>query len=101
MARAQRRHAGGMSRAIATVWAMDVEYAIRSRRTHKVFASDPLPRELVDGLLDVGRWAPNHRLTNPWRFRVVGPLALAGLKEVASADQASKLDRAPTLVAAT
>ena len=90
-----------MSRAVATVWAMDVEDAIRSRRTHKVFASDPLPRELIDGLLDIARWAPNHHLTNPWRFRVLGPLALAGLKEIASADQASKLDRAPTLVAVT
>jgi len=80
---------------------MDVEDAIRSRRTHKVFLADPLSPELVDGLLDVGRWAPNHHLTNPWRFRVIGPLARARLKEVAGADQASKLDRAPTLVAVT
>ncbi|MBV9049175.1 MAG: nitroreductase [Solirubrobacterales bacterium] len=90
-----------MSRAIATVWAMDVEDAIRSRRTHKVFAPDPLPREEVDGLLELGRWAPNHHLTNPWRFRVLGPLALARLKQAAGPEAAAKLDRAPTLIAAT
>jgi nitroreductase len=80
---------------------MDVESAIRSRRTHKAFAADPLPRELIDELLELGRWAPNHHVTNPWRFRVLGPAALASLKEAAGAEAASKLDRAPTLVAAT
>jgi nitroreductase len=80
---------------------MDVESAIRSRRTHKAFAPDPLPRELVDELLELGRWAPNHHLTNPWRFRVLGPGALARLKEAAGPEAAAKLDRAPTLVAAT
>lgn len=80
---------------------MDVEDAIRSRRTHKAFAPDPVPRELIDELLELGRWAPNHHLTNPWRFRVVGPVALARLKDVAGLEAAAKLDRAPTLVAAT
>jgi nitroreductase len=80
---------------------MDVEDAIRSRRTHKAFASDPVPRELLDELLELARWAPNHHLTNPWRFRVLGPDALARLKEAAGPESASKLDRAPTLVAAT
>jgi nitroreductase len=80
---------------------MDVEEAIRGRRTHKAFGPEPLPRELLDELLEMARWAPNHHLTNPWRFRVVGPHALAKLKEVAGPEGASKLDRAPTLVAAT
>jgi nitroreductase len=40
-------------------------------------------------------------VTNPWRFRVVGPVALERLKEAAGPEAASKLDRAPTLVAAT
>ncbi|HEY1508419.1 MAG TPA: nitroreductase [Solirubrobacteraceae bacterium] len=81
--------------------AMDVEEAIRSRRTHKAFAPEPVPRELLDPLLELARWAPNHHLTNPWRFRVVGPEALERLKQAAGPEAASKLDRAPTLVAAT
>jgi nitroreductase len=80
---------------------MDVEYAIRSRRTHKAFAPEPLPSELLDELLEIARWAPNHHLTNPWRFRVLGPKALARLEHAAGAEAAAKLDRAPTLVAAT
>jgi nitroreductase len=93
---------------------VDVEKAIRSRRTIKAFEPRPLERETITELLELARWAPNHHLTNPWRFRVVGPRALERLKqaagEVAAAETegadpagvaraaAAKLDRAPTLV---
>lgn len=80
---------------------MDVEEAIRGRRTHKAYRPDPVPRELLDELLALAAWAPNHNLTNPWRFRVVGPRALARLKEAVGPDAAAKLDRAPTLVVAS
>jgi nitroreductase len=78
---------------------VQLEEAIRTRRTHKVYGSEPVDRALLDELLDLARWAPNHHLTNPWRFRVLGPQSLARLKEAAGADAAGKLDRAPTLVA--
>jgi nitroreductase len=93
---------------------MDVEQAIRSRRTIKAFDPEPVDRETLAELLELARWAPNHHLTNPWRFRVVGPQALERLKgaaaelacaETDTADRddvaraaAAKLDRAPTLV---
>jgi nitroreductase len=77
---------------------MDVETAIRTRRTHKAFGPEPLSREEIEELLELARWAPNHNLTAPWRFRVVGPRALARLKEVAGPEGAAKLDRAPTLI---
>ena len=77
---------------------MDVETAIRTRRTHKAFKPKPIPREALEELLDLARWAPNHNLTNPWRFRVLGPRALARLKDAAGPESAVKLDRAPTLV---
>jgi nitroreductase len=80
---------------------VDVEEAIRTRRTHKAYGADPVPRETLDELLELARWAPNHNLTNPWRFRVLGPEALARLKEAAGPDAAAKLDRAPTLVLAS
>ena len=80
---------------------MDVEQAIRTRRTHKVFEAEPVPRALLDELFELARWAPNHHLTNPWRFRVLGPDALARLKQAAGPESAGKLDRAPTLVAVT
>ena len=80
---------------------MDVETAIRTRRTHKAFAPEPLGRPQVEELLELARWAPNHHLTAPWRFRVLGPAALGRLKQAAGAEGAAKLDRAPTLVVAS
>jgi nitroreductase len=94
---------------------MDVEQAIRSRRTIKAFEREPIARETLEELLELARWAPNHHLTNPWRFRVLGPRSLDRLKaaagELAAAEApsgadpaglakvaAAKLDRAPTLV---
>lgn len=77
---------------------MDVETAIRTRRTHKAFAPEPLPRAEIDELLELANWAPNHNLTVPWRFRVIGPQALGRLKGVAGVEGAKKLDRAPTLI---
>jgi nitroreductase len=77
---------------------MDVETAIRTRRTHKAFGPEPLSREEIEELLELARWAPNHNLTAPWRFRVLGPRALERLKEIAGPEGAAKLDRAPTLI---
>src|SRR3954453_22127652 len=78
---------------------MELEEAIRTRRTFKAFRPDPVPRETLDELFELARWAPAHNVTNPWRFRVVGPEALLALKEAAGPESAPKLDRAPTLVA--
>jgi nitroreductase len=72
---------------------------VRTRRTTKAFGSEPLDRATLEELLDLARWAPNHHLTNPWRFRVLGPQALARLKDAAGPEAGAKLDRAPTLVA--
>ncbi len=83
---------------------MELEQAIRSRRTHKVFAPEPVAREVLEELFELARWAPNHHLTDPWRFRVLGPQTLAQLKDLAEAlapGSAAKLDRAPTLVVAS
>ncbi len=77
---------------------MDVETAIRTRRTHKAFGPEPLPRRELEELLELASWAPNHNLTVPWRFRVLGPRALARLKAAAGPEGAAKLDRCPTLV---
>lgn len=81
-----------------------IDEAIRGRRTHKVFQQEPLGRELIAEILELARWAPNHKLTNPWRFRVIGPEAKARFKGVVEADKpgsAVKLDRTPTLICAS
>jgi nitroreductase len=79
----------------------DVETVIRSRRTHKAFGPDPVPDAVLRELFELATWSPNHHLTNPWRFRVLGPRSLAALKAAADAQvpgSGAKLARAPTLV---
>jgi nitroreductase len=78
---------------------VDLEDAIRGRRTHKAYGSEPVDRATLDELFELARWAPNHHLTNPWRFRVLGPATLERLKDAAGPEAAAKLDRAPTLIA--
>src|SRR3712207_589293 len=73
--------------------------AIRNRRTHKAYGPEPVDRETLLELFELARWAPNHHLTNPWRFRVLGPESLRRLKDATGEEAAGKLDRAPTLVA--
>jgi nitroreductase len=80
---------------------VEVEAGIRSRRTHKRFGGEPVPREVVAELLDLARWAPNHHLTEPWRFRVLGPESLARLAAAGKPGELEKLSRAPTLVVAS
>lgn len=80
---------------------MDLETAVRSRRTHKAFGPEPVDRAVLDELFELARWAPNHHVTNPWRFHVLGPRARSALEEAAEAAKpgsAVKLRRAPTLV---
>lgn len=69
-----------------------------ARRTHKAFGPEPVSRAALVELLELARLAPNHHLTQPWRFRVLGPESLARLKDAAGPGEAAKLERAPTLV---
>jgi nitroreductase len=91
--------------------------AIQSRRTIKEFRSDPIPEEMLWRILDAARWAPNHRLTEPWRIAMIGAQsrealadALANLTESsqdpsvmakAKADARKKVMSSPVLLAVT
>lgn len=52
---------------------MHVSDAIAQRRSIKKFQDRPVTREEIEALLDAAVLAPNHRLTQPWRFYVLGP----------------------------
>lgn len=83
--------------------------AIRERRSVKALRPDPVPRELVEQLLEAATWAPNHHLTQPWRFVVLTGTAREALGEVLARDASlspakrevirQKPLRAPVLVA--
>jgi nitroreductase len=49
---------------------LDTLTAIRTRRAVKEYDDRPIPREWIEELLDAARWAPNHKLTHPWRFNI-------------------------------
>lgn len=80
---------------------MDADAAIRARRTHKQYGSDPVDDGTLRELVDLARYAPNHKLTQPWRFRVLGLETRTRVEELAGEKEAMKLRRAPTLVLAT
>ena len=80
---------------------MDVVAAIRSRRTHKQFGREPVSEAVVRDLLDLARYAPNHKLTQPWRFRLLGDETRRRLDLAVGEKEAMKLGRAPTLILAT
>ena len=80
---------------------VDVETAIRARRTHKQFEQEPVAEDVVRELVELARWAPNHKLTNPWRFRLLGPQTRARIDALVSEQEVAKLRRAPTLLLVT
>ncbi|HQG31004.1 MAG TPA: nitroreductase [Deltaproteobacteria bacterium] len=52
--------------------------AIRSRRSIRKFSDQVVPDNLVDEILDAGRWAPSGLNNQPWRFAVIRDAGLKG-----------------------
>ena len=59
---------------------------IRRRRSvyPKMYNDQPIAEELIREILENANWAPTHRLTEPWRFRVFRGEALHRLGEFLS-----------------
>lgn len=49
---------------------MEVKEAIESRRSIGRVKADPVPKEIVEEILESAVHAPNHKITEPWRFHV-------------------------------
>ena len=56
---------------------------VRERRTVALFKPEPPPRELLLAAVDAARWAPNHPLTEPWRFFLLGAASVDAMVEIA------------------
>lgn len=50
---------------------MTVLDLIKSRRSVPKMRPDPVPRDVLEQMLEAAVWAPNHRMTEPWRFYVL------------------------------
>lgn len=62
---------------------MNTIEAIMSRRTAHFYEDRPVADEHVRAALEAATRAPNHKLTNPWRFTAIGSSARAQLVELA------------------
>jgi nitroreductase len=61
---------------------MDAIDAIQRRTSVRHYRAEPVPRETVELLLECAVRAPNHKLTEPWRFAVLTGEAKARLAEI-------------------
>ena len=71
---------------------MQVSDAIRERRSIKRFTQTPVSRDEIEALLNAAALAPNHRLTEPWRFYVLGPEAREAYGRALGARKAKKIE---------
>lgn len=71
---------------------MNVEAAIRARVSVKDFEDLDVPRDRIERLLDLAVLAPNHRMTQPLRFRVLGPDAKRAYAEALAARKTARID---------
>jgi nitroreductase len=49
---------------------LELEEAIQSRRSVGRVKQDPVPKELIERILESAVHAPNHKMTEPWLFHV-------------------------------
>ena len=70
---------------------MELFEAIFGRRTIKDFKPDGVPSGLLERALGAGLWAQNHKLTQPWRFTLLGPATHHRLAEAFANAQTASL----------
>lgn len=78
---------------------MDIEEAIRTRVSIKDFTARPVAREEIERLLEAAILAPNHRMTQPLEFRVMGEGAKRAYAEALAGRKTAKIDDAGTAAA--
>lgn len=71
---------------------MDLRETIAARRSVKRFTDRQVTREEIDRLLEAAVLAPNHRMTEPWRFYVLGPQSRRGYGAALGERKARKVD---------
>jgi nitroreductase len=71
---------------------MNASEAIQQRRSIKRFTARAVTREELESLLAAATLAPNHKLTQPWRFYVLGPEARYAYGLVLGGRKAKKIE---------
>lgn len=76
---------------------LNVRYAAVQRRSIRAFEPQPIPREDLDGILDVVRLAPSAFNVQPWRFVIVETPELKAQLAAAAFDQ-RQVHSAPAVI---
>lgn len=71
---------------------MELSTALESRRSVKKFTDRAVTREQIEAMLEAAVQAPNHRMTQPWRFYVLGPRSRAKYGAALGQRKARKLE---------
>jgi nitroreductase len=71
---------------------MDAIEAIQRRTSVRRYRPDPVPRETIELMLECAVRAPNHKLTEPWRFAVLTGEAKASLGEIKARHRLKRYD---------
>ena len=66
-----------------SVGAADLAAVLRGRRSIDLFAPEAVDPHALREAIEVARWAPNHRLTEPWRFYLLGPATMRAVVDLA------------------
>lgn len=71
---------------------MNVEDAIGTRVSVKEYTDAPVPREVIERLLELAHTAPNHRMTEPLEYRVMGDRAKRAYADALAGRKTAKID---------
>ena len=71
---------------------MNIIDFINARRSIKTFSDRPVTQEEIELLLSAACQAPNHRMTEPWRFYVLGPQSRRAYGEALGRRKANRVD---------
>ncbi|MBC8178506.1 MAG: nitroreductase [Deltaproteobacteria bacterium] len=60
---------------------MDVKEAVLARRSIRAFNPEPVPREVLEEIMENALWAPSWGNTQPWKLTLIGGETLEKIKE--------------------
>ena len=72
---------------------MEFKEVVKSRRSCRVFESDPIPEDQLSAILEAGQWAPSPMNALPWEYIVITDAEVKSqIREVSEAAKQAVLD---------
>ena len=72
---------------------MKINEAISTRRSIRMFKSDPIPKKVLEDIIETSQWAGSAMNTQPWEFAIVGGDKMEELRDkIGDADGPMELE---------